>query len=37
MKMLSIEEQFLSGERGRYRENTGRNEGCDGLLYHGKK
>ena len=31
------EEQFLSGERGRYRENTGQNEGCDGLLYHGKK
>ena len=41
MKMLSIEEELKNnsypGERDRYRENTGRNEGCDGLLYHGKK
>ena len=40
MKMLSIEEELknnsIRGE-GSYRENTGRNEGCDGLLYHGKK
>ena len=34
MKMLSIEEELKNNS---YRENTGRNEGCDGLLYHGKK
>ena len=41
MKMLSIEEELKNNSYpGRgivYRENTGRNEGCDGLLYHGKK
>ena len=41
MKMLSIEEELKNNSYpGRgvvIGENTGRNEGCDGLLYHGKK